>query len=65
MQFALPSAMPDIPAQAGTTWGAYDLVTGSMFVTLVLNEKKAQYKVMPRYSDAVFTPDAMSGEGVR
>jgi hypothetical protein len=36
-----------------------------MFVTLVLNEKKAQYKVMPRYSDAVFTPDAMSGEGVR
>lgn len=64
-QFALPVAMPDVPAQAGTTWGTYDLITGSMFVTLVQNEKKQQYKVMPHYSDAVFTPDAMSGEGVR
>jgi len=64
-QFVLPVAMPDVPAQAGTTWGTYDLITGSMFVTLVQNEKKQQYKVMPRYSDAMFTPDAMSGEGVR
>jgi hypothetical protein len=65
MQFVLPAAMPDIPAQAGTTWGTYDLVTGSMYVSFVLNAQKAQYKTMPRYSDAVFTPDAMSGEGVR
>jgi hypothetical protein len=64
-QFIIPVAMPDIPAQAGVTWGVYDLTSGSMFVTLLPNTKKTQYKVMPRYSDAVFTPDAMAGEGIR
>ena len=64
-QFSIPAAMPDIPAQVGTAWGVYDLTSGSMFVNQLQNQKKAQTKVMPRYKDEVFTPDAMSGEGVR
>ena len=64
-QFSIPLAMPDIPAQASTVWGVYDLTSGSMFVNLLQNQKRAQTKVMPRYKDGVFTPDAMSGEGVR
>lgn len=63
--FTLPVAMPDVPAQAGTAWGVYDLTSGSMFVNVLQNQKKVQTKVMPRYKDEVFTPDAMAGEGVR
>ncbi len=64
-QFTIPVAMPDVPAQASVTWGAYDHVTQTMFATFVMNEKKTQYKVQKHYNDAVFTPDAMAGEGVR
>ena len=64
-QFTIPVAMPDVPAQAAVTWGAYDHIGRTMFATLVMNEKKTQYKVQKRYNDAVFTPDAMAGEGVR
>lgn len=64
-QFTVPVAMPDVPAQAGTAWGVYDLSSGSMFVNVLQNQKKSQTKIMPRYKDEVFTPDAMSGEGVR
>jgi hypothetical protein len=64
-QFSIPIAMPDVPAQAVTTWGVYDHVARTMFTTLVMNQQKTQYKVQKRYSDAVFTPDAMAGDGVR
>ncbi|BDI06038.1 DUF1329 domain-containing protein [Sphaerotilus microaerophilus] len=64
-QFTLPVAMPDVPAQAAVTWGAYDHVARTLFATLVMNQQKVQYKVQKRYSDSVFTPDAMAGEGLR
>ena len=64
-QFTIPVAMPDIPAQAAVPWGAYDHIGRTLFATLVMNEKKTQYKVQKPYNDAVFTPDAMAGEGVR
>jgi hypothetical protein len=64
-QFVIPALMSDVPAQIGTSWGVYDLNGGTMFVTLVQNQKKIQTKVMPTYKDSTFTPDAMSGEGVR
>ena len=64
-QFLIPVAMPDIPAQVGVTFGVYDLTSGSMYVTLLMNSKKTQFKVMSRYKDSVFTPDALAGEGVR
>jgi hypothetical protein len=47
------------------TWGVYDLTSGASYINGLVNERKAAYKPMPPYKDAVFTPDAMSGEGVR
>lgn len=65
MPFALPMALPDLPATGNTTWGLYDLLSGSAFVTVLYNDKSVHYKTMPTYQDRVFTPDAMAGEGVR
>ena len=63
--FSIPIAMPDMPAQVSTVWGVYDLISGSMFVNFLQNEKKMQTKVISRQKDDVFTPDALAGEGVR
>ena len=63
--FTIPVAMPDLPAQVVSVWGAYDLISGSMFVSFLQNEKKLQTKITGRYKDEVFTPDAMAGEGIR
>lgn len=64
-EFSIPVEMPDVPAEAGVTWGTYDHIARTMFASLVMNEQKSQYKIQKRYSDMVFTPDAMAGEGVR
>ncbi len=64
-EFLIPVEMPDVPAEAGVTWGTYDHIARTMFASLVMNEQKSQYKIQKRYSDMVFTPDAMAGEGVR
>ncbi len=61
----LPVVMPDLPAVAGVTFGFYDLVSGAWYANLVFNEKAEQYKIVPPYSDTVFTPAAMAGEGIR
>jgi hypothetical protein len=58
-------AGPDIPAAFGATWGYYDLLGGTFFINQVMTGKAEQYKIMPPYSDRIFTPDAMAGEGVR
>ena len=63
--FTVPVVMSDIPATVGLTWGVYDLVAGSTFVNGVVNERKAAYKPVVSYKESVFSPDAMSGEGVR
>ena len=64
-QFNIPVAMPDIPAQVAVTWGTFDHIAHTLFVALVMNEQKSQYKLQKRYPDITFTPDAMAGEGVR
>jgi hypothetical protein len=63
--WALPLWLPDIPAVAASTSGAYDLVNGTWVAMAVLNGKPEPYKVVPRFPDAHFTPDALAGEGVR
>ncbi|WP_075790943.1 DUF1329 domain-containing protein [Massilia putida] len=64
--FANPIVMPDLPATAPPQeFGFYDLVSGAWYVNGVLNEKAEQYKIMPRYGNTVFTPEAMAGEGQR
>jgi hypothetical protein len=63
--FSLPIAMPDVPATANVTWGAYDLVSGGVFVTNMLGDPKSSHRMVPRPKEAVFSPDSMAGEGVR
>ncbi|WP_310462623.1 DUF1329 domain-containing protein [Sphaerotilus sp.] len=63
--FGLPIVMSDVPATSLVTWGVYDLTAGSSYINGIVNERRAAYKPMPAYKDAVFTPDAMSGDGVR
>jgi hypothetical protein len=63
--FNLPIAAPDIPAQVNSSWGYYDLLTGRAFIDELFNDKSEQYRIMPRYSNSVFTPDALASESVR
>jgi hypothetical protein len=61
----LPVLMPDLPAVAGVTFGFNDLISGASYSNLVMNEKSAHYKVMPRYQDSAFTAESLSGGGLR
>ena len=66
MGFSNPMTMPDIPATAPPmSFGFYDLISGAWYLDGVLNDSKEQYKVMNRYDDFTFTPEAMAGEGIR
>jgi len=56
---------PDLPALAVGAFGFNDLVSGNAFVGNLYNSKAAQYPIKPRYSDSVFSPDAMVGSSVR
>jgi len=65
-QWSLPFVMPDIPATAPPqVFGFYDVSLGAWYAGGLFHGKKEQYKVMPKYKDWTFTPDAMAGEGVR
>ena len=66
MGFANPVVMPDIPATTSPQmFGFYDLISGAWYYDSALNDAAEQYKVMPRYQPSVFTPEALSGDGVR
>jgi hypothetical protein len=56
---------PDLPGLVGGAMGFYDLLSGAAFVGNLYNQKGAQYPIVPRYADSVFTPDAMTAAGVR
>jgi len=57
--------MPDVPGVIEQSFGFYDLVSGAWFASNLVNEKSAHYKLMPRYSDATFTPESLAGSGLR
>lgn len=63
--WALPVLMPDLPGVVMPTFGFYDLVSGAWFASNVMNEKSSHYKVMPRYPESTFAPEALSGGGLR
>lgn len=64
--FSIPVAMPDVPAQIGTIWGSYELLTGSYAALTVLNESKEQYKIVsPRFKESTFSSENMGGGGIR
>lgn len=65
MPFMIPITAPDVPGSFELTWGVHDLLSGSMFVNVLMNESPSQAKTSPPFSDAIFTPDGMVGEGVR
>ncbi|MBB3177998.1 DUF1329 domain-containing protein [Variovorax sp. Sphag1AA] len=62
----IPAAMPDVPAQSVIAFGFHDFVSRVWFVNLMRGENSdVHYKVVPRFADSTFTPDALAGEGVR
>ncbi|MES2264251.1 MAG: DUF1329 domain-containing protein [Pseudomonadota bacterium] len=61
----LPIMMPDVPGTIAPVFGFYDLISASWFASGIMNEKSSHYKIMPRYPQSVFTPDAMTGQGLR
>jgi len=63
--WALPVLMPDVPGVIEQSFSFYDLVSGAWFASNLVNEKSAHYKLMPRYSDATFTPESLAGSGLR
>lgn len=61
-----PVVLPDLPATTPQQqWGFNDLVSGTWYASGVVNERQSHYKIVPRRADSFFTPDAMSGDGVR
>ena len=56
---------PDLPATVMGSFGFNDLLSGAGFVGDLYNAKSAQYPIKERFSNSVFTPDAMAGEGAR
>lgn len=65
MPLSIPIVVPDAPALIDLSWGAYDLISGSMFMNVLMNESPSQIKLTTPFADAIFTPDGMIGEGVR
>lgn len=61
-----PIVMPDLPATNSMGAGFNDLQSGAWYYAGVFNERSsAQYKIMPRRPDDIFTPDALAAQGVR
>lgn len=56
---------PDLPGTVTGSMGFNDLLSGTAFIGNLYGSKAQQYVLKPRLSDAIFTPDAMAGEGVR
>ncbi|WP_232539867.1 DUF1329 domain-containing protein [Azohydromonas aeria] len=64
--FANPIVMPDLPATTSPQmFGFYDLISGAWYFDSALNDAAEQYKIVPRYADGTFTPEALMGESVR
>ena len=63
--FADVVVMPDLPATTlAQNAGFYDLISGAGFFAGV-QEFDEQYKIVPGYPPSTFTPEGLSGDGVR
>lgn len=60
----MPFAAPHVPAVVPLTFTTYDLQTGE-WVTQTYNEKSSQIQFKEPWPDIYFTPDALTGAGVR
>ena len=57
--------IPELPGSFMYSFGFNDLLSGAAAVAGLYNDKAVHYELLPRQSDSDFTPDALSGEGVR
>lgn len=63
--FTLSFVAPELPGIISYSGGGfYDLIGGSYYLG-VPNAVKTQYKIVARYPDRVFSPEAMAGESFR
>ena len=60
-----PIVAPDLPGVVTVTNGFYDLLSGAWFAGDLFAGKSEQYRIVQPYSESVFTPDALAGEGIR
>ncbi|GGO76450.1 hypothetical protein GCM10011348_03690 [Marinobacterium nitratireducens] len=63
--WALPAALPDLPAQATLSAGFYDLTSGAWFIQNLYAGESEQYELVDRYRSSDFSPAMMAGRGVR
>ena len=56
---------PDLPGTPISSFGFNDLISGQAFVGNLYNAKASQYPLKPRFPEDVFTPDSLTGSGVR
>jgi hypothetical protein len=57
--------MPDLPGFNNETWGFYDFIAGTWFVTGIMNEQSEQIKYMPPYPADFFTTEALANASMR
>ena len=65
MPIAIPVVLPDLPGQYSLYYGVYDLISGSMYMEVMMNQSPSQLKLTAPLPDEVFTPDGLIGEGLR
>lgn len=63
--WAHTAIISELPALSLVSYGFNDLISGVAFVGGLHNSKAAQYRVLPRFPESAFTPDALAAEGVR
>ncbi len=66
MPFSIPITAPEVPVTFDLTWGVYNLLSGSAFINVLMNESPSQVKVLSKpYPETLFTPDGLIGAGLR
>jgi len=57
--------MPDVPGTVQQTFGYYDLLSGTGYVSNVLNDKPFHHRATKRWPEDLFTGDGLASRGVR
>ncbi|HEU4778460.1 MAG TPA: DUF1329 domain-containing protein [Steroidobacteraceae bacterium] len=61
----IPVVMPSLPGTVIVSDPSYDLLRGGYYAIMMNEGKGKQFLVQAPQADAVFTPEAITGEGVR
>lgn len=63
--WSMTTLAPELPATVISTFGYYDLLSGTGFVAQLPNTKPKHYVVQEAGSDSVFSPAGLAGNSVR